>query len=83
MKDSMVFTTSLSKELLGMIDSYSKKFKVPKNRILEEALKAYFERMKRAEYIHSFKRAAGEEEITNMAEEGLEDYLKILGDETR
>ena len=78
MKDSYVSTTSLPTELVGLIKEYSIKFKVPKNRILEEALKAYFERMKKAEYIHSFKKAALDEEIVLMAEEGLADYLKIL-----
>lgn len=78
MKDSYVFTTSLPTELVALIKEYSVKFKVPKNKILEEALKAYFERMKRAEYIHSFNKATSDDEIVSMAEEGFVDYLKIL-----
>jgi len=42
------------------------------------ALSAYFEKIKKAEYIRSFKAAAGDEEQLLLAEEGLEEYLKIL-----
>lgn len=61
-----------------MLDSYAQRFKVPKNRILEQALRAYFEKLKQAEYTHSFRKAAKDEETISLAEEGLEDYLKIL-----
>jgi predicted transcriptional regulator len=74
----MNFTSSLPLDLLQMVDSYAQKFKVPKNRIMEQALRAYFEKLKQAEYIHSFKQAACDKEMTRMADEGLEDYLKIL-----
>ena len=75
---SVNYTSSLPSELLEMLDHYAVKFKVPKNRIIENSLKAYFENLKRAEYIRSFKRAACDTNIIDMAEEGLEDYLKIL-----
>jgi len=78
---SVVFTSSLSRDLLDQLDFYSAKFKIPKNRIMEKALLAYFERLKKAEYEHSFRRASIDTGITMMAEEGLEDYLKILGEE--
>ena len=45
---------------------------------MEQALRAYFDRLKQAEYGRSFKKAAGDPEMETMAEEGLEDYLKIL-----
>jgi predicted transcriptional regulator len=72
------FTSSLPSELLQMLDAYARKFKIPKNRIMEQALRVYFERLKQAEYVHSFKKAAQDEGMITMAEEGLEDYLKIL-----
>jgi predicted transcriptional regulator len=72
------FTSSLPSDLLQALDNYAQKFKVPKNRIMEQALRAYFERLKQAEYSRSFKKAAGDVEMATMAEEGLEDYLKIL-----
>jgi len=78
MKNSIVFTTSLPHELIGMISHYAEKFNVPKNKILEEALQLYFDRLKKAEYTRSFRKAAQNEEMQILAEEGLADYLKIL-----
>ncbi|MFA5814464.1 MAG: hypothetical protein WC865_02450 [Bacteroidales bacterium] len=72
------YTSSLPAELLEMLEFYAVKFKVPKNRIIENSLKAYFASIKKADYIRSFRKAAGDPEIADMAEEGLEDYLKIL-----
>ncbi|TSA34186.1 MAG: CopG family transcriptional regulator [Porphyromonadaceae bacterium] len=72
------YTSSLPSELLKMLEHYAVRFKVPKNRIIENSLKAYFDSIKKAEYTRSFKKAAGDPEIVDMAEEGLEDYLKIL-----
>ncbi len=77
----MNITSSLSPEIISRLDGYSKKFRIPKSRILEQALEAYFEKLKKAEYIRSFKAAAGDDEVVLMAEEGLEDYLKILDEE--
>jgi predicted transcriptional regulator len=78
---SVNFTSSLPKELIELLDQYAGKFRLPKNRIIEKALTAYFEKLKKAEYAHSFRRAAGDEEQVLMTEEGLEDYLKIISEE--
>jgi hypothetical protein len=72
------YTSSLPSDLLEMLEVYAVKFKVPKNRIIENSLKAYFDNLKKAEYVRSFKKAAGETEMLDLAEEGLEEYLKIL-----
>ena len=74
----VTFTSTLPVEIWQALENYAEKFKVPRNRIMEQALRAYFERLKQAEYSRSFKKAAGDPEMINMAEEGLEDYLKIL-----
>jgi len=75
------YTSSLPSELLEKLDFYAHKFKVPKNRIMEQALLAYFDKIKKAEYTYSFQKAASDSETVMMAEEGIEDYLKILGEE--
>ena len=77
----MNITTSLSPEIISKLDDYSKKFKIPKSRLLEQALESYFEKIRKAEYIRSFRMAASDEETLLLAEEGLDDYLKILGEE--
>lgn len=78
MKKSIVLTTSLPGDMVNMLSRYAEKFNVPKNKILEEALKLYFDRLKKAEYTRSFRRAAADQEMQTLAEEGLADYLKIL-----
>jgi hypothetical protein len=78
MNKSVNYTSSLPADLLAKVEEYAEKFQVPKNRIIENSLRAYFESLKKAEYIRSFKSAAGEKELIDMSEEGLEDYLKIL-----
>lgn len=77
----MNITTSLPSELITRLNEYSQKFGIPKSRILELALSAYFDKIKKAEYIRTFKAAASDEEQYLLAEEGLEEYLKILDKE--
>ncbi|HBB93597.1 MAG TPA: CopG family transcriptional regulator [Bacteroidales bacterium] len=72
------YTSTLPSDVMEKLDFYATRFKVPKNRIIEKSLKAYFERLKNAEYTRSFRRAAGDQDVVDMAEEGLDDYLKIL-----
>jgi hypothetical protein len=74
----MNFTSSLPQDILEKLSFYSRKFDLPKNQILEKALLAYFEQLKKAEYAYSFKAAAKDQEMGSLAEEGLEEYLKIL-----
>ncbi|MFH1321094.1 MAG: hypothetical protein ABII90_10630 [Bacteroidota bacterium] len=76
MKNSTVFTSTLSKELLNELDYYAKKSNKNKNQILETALKRFLEKLKRLKYVRSFKRARKNQEVTNLAEEGLEEYFK-------
>lgn len=78
MKKSSVLTTSLPEDMVNMLGRYAEKFNVPKNKILEEALKLYFEKLKKAEYVRSFRKAAEDQEMQFLAEEGMADYLKIL-----
>jgi hypothetical protein len=75
------YTSTLPTELMQLLDQYAGKFKIPKNRIIEDALVAHFEKLKRAEYAHSFRVAAGEAEIMSLAEEGLAAYLKLIEDQ--
>ena len=77
----VTFTSTLPVDIWQSLEAYAERFKVPRNRIMEQALLAYFEKLKQAEYTRSFKKAAGDSEMNLLAEEGLEDYLKILEEE--
>ena len=83
MKSTTVYTSTLPQDLLIKLDFYAKKFKTPKNQIIEKALEDYIDKIKEAEYIHSFKKAGTDPEMISMAEQGLEEYLKVLDDEAR
>ncbi len=78
MKANTTFTSSINTKIMKRLRGYSDKYKMPKNRIIENALNKYFDELKRAEYINSFKRANKDPEMHEMAEEGLEDYLRLL-----
>ncbi len=72
------FTSTLPDELLKKLNEMAVKLAIPKNKIIEKALQIYLDQLTRAEYIKSFKSASGDENIIEMAEEGMEDYLKQL-----
>ncbi len=40
-----------------------------------------YKKIKRAEYIRTFKKAHKDDEMKKLAEEGLEDYLKIIDEQ--
>ena len=78
MKNTTVFTSSLPEALLQKLDFYARKFQIPNNQIIEKALEDYLDKIKKAEYIHSFQQAGLDPDINAMAEEGLADYLKVI-----
>lgn len=72
------FTSTLPEDLLNKLDLTAKKLSMPKNRLIEKALRIYLDQINRAEYVKSFKQGMDDENILNMAEEGMEDYFKQL-----
>lgn len=74
------FTSSLPDELLENLAKMAKELKMPKNKLIEKALKHYFEQIEKTQYANSFKRAANDPEMLELAEEGIEDWFRILED---
>ncbi|MDR9401699.1 MAG: ribbon-helix-helix domain-containing protein [Psychroflexus sp.] len=74
------FTSSLPDNLLVKLKEKADELKMPKNKIIENALELYIEHLDRAAYLKSYKRMAKDEDMVQMAEEGLSDYLKQLND---
>jgi len=72
------FTSTLPDDLLSFLSETAKLYSMPKNKIIERALRIYLDQLKRAEYIKSYKKASKDEDVLAMAEEGMEDYLKQL-----
>lgn len=72
------FTSTLPEELLSKLDAAAKRLSVPKNRLIEKALRVYLDQLTRAEYIKSYKNATDDADLLALAEEGMEDYFKQL-----
>jgi hypothetical protein len=78
MKKQVTYTSTLPDDLITQVNEYAEKFKVSKNKIIEEALKGYFFEQKRKEYEESWEKLAGDPEIEEMAEMGMDDYAELL-----
>lgn len=72
------FTSTLPDEILQRLSEKAKKLSLPKNKIIEQALSIYLDQLNRAEYIQSYQRAANDDNILTIAEEGMEDYLQHI-----
>ena len=72
------FTSTLPDKLLGQLSEMAKSLAMPKNKIIERALQIYLDQLTRAEYVKSYKQAGTDSNILEIAEEGMEDYLKQL-----
>ncbi len=75
---SITFTNNLSADLMKWLDKYSIKEKLTRRAIIEKALNEFRDSVRRREYAESFKKASLDPNMKNMAEEGLDDYLKQL-----
>lgn len=75
------FTSSLPNDLLKLLEQKAKELGMPKNKLIEKALSIYLDQLNRAAYVKSYKRMGDDEDITQIAEEGMEDYLSQLDQE--
>lgn len=72
------FTSSLPKEILEELSRVAKEQNVPKNRILEDSLRIYFEELEKRKWAAEMKALANDPEIVAIAEEGMADYAEQL-----
>ncbi|MAC94422.1 MAG: CopG family transcriptional regulator [Flavobacteriales bacterium] len=75
------FTSSLPDDLLQLLNEQAKQLAVPKNKLIEKALRIYLNQVKRMEYIKSYQQMSEDSNILDMAEEGMADYLKQIENE--
>ena len=73
-----VFTSTLPDDLLKLLSEKASKLSVPKNKLIERALRIYLDQLNRAEYVKSYKQASEDNDLMLLAEEGMEEYLKQL-----
>jgi predicted transcriptional regulator len=75
------FTSSLPDDLLETLAQKAKELSVPKNTLIERALRIYLEQLNRAAYVKSYKQMVADTDIQMLAEEGMADYLSQLSEE--
>jgi hypothetical protein len=75
------FTSSLPDDLLNLLAEKAKELSVPKNTLIERALRIYLEQLNRAAYVKSYKQLAADTDMMQLAEEGMTDYLSQLDEE--
>lgn len=72
------YTSTLPDTLLELLNEKAKQLAMPKNKIIEKALSLYLDQIKRAEYIQSFQNGSSDQNILDLAEEGMADYHKQI-----
>ena len=72
------FTSTLPDDLLKLLAEKANALSLPKNKLMENALRLYLQHLEKAEYIKSYKQMAADQDILAIAEEGMEDYLRQL-----
>ncbi|HEV7382942.1 MAG TPA: CopG family transcriptional regulator [Dyadobacter sp.] len=76
----VTYTSKLPDTLLKELESVAIKLKTSKKDVIETALTNYFEEIRKAEYVASFKKAKGDPDMIELTEEGMDDYLKMVGE---
>ena len=72
------FTSTLPDDLLKQLSDAAKLLKLPKNKLIEKALRVYLEQLDKAAYVRSYKQMSNDDDMLNMAEEGMTEYLTTL-----
>jgi len=72
------FTSTLPDDLMQQLNNSAKKMSLPKNKLIEKALRIFLDQLNRAEYVKSYKEAGSDTDIMSIAEEGMQDYFKQL-----
>jgi metal-responsive CopG/Arc/MetJ family transcriptional regulator len=75
------FTSTLPDDLLARLSDAAKELALPKNKLIENALRIYLEQLKKAEYVKSYSRMDKDADILLMVEEGMSEYYIQLQEE--
>ncbi len=69
------FTSTLPDDLLEMLNLKAKELSLPKNKLIEKALRIYLDQLNKSAYIKSYKRLSEDADILQIAEEGMVEYM--------
>ncbi len=74
------FTSTLPDDLLKELTDAANNLNLPKNKLIEKALRLYLEQLNKAAYIKSYREMGEDADVLKMAEEGMAAYAKQLAD---
>ena len=69
------FTSTLPDDVLQLLNLKAKELHLPKNKLIEKALRIYLDQLNKSAYIKSYKQLAQDEDILKIAEEGMVEYM--------
>jgi predicted transcriptional regulator len=72
------FTSTLPDDLLRLLNEKAKQLALPKNKLIEKALRVYLTHLDRAAYIKSYRLMQDDTDVLKVAEEGMQDYFNQL-----
>jgi predicted transcriptional regulator len=72
------FTSTLPDDLLKKLQEAANNLSMPKNKLIEKALRIYLDQLNKAEYVKSYKAMADDTDVLMMAEEGMAEYLQEI-----
>ncbi len=75
------FTSSLPDDILKQLAAVASRLNLPKNRVIEKALRVYLEQLDKAAFAKSYTQMSQDEDMLQLAEEGMAEYYKEIIDQ--
>jgi hypothetical protein len=77
----ITFTSTLPDDLFKEWSDVAIQLHLPKNKLVEHALRIYLTQLKKAAYAKSYSRMAHDKDVLDLVEEGLAEYYIQLDSE--
>lgn len=75
------FTSTLPDDLLDKLKEVANRMSLPKNKLIERALRIYLDQLNKAEYIKSYQSMSEDTDVLLLAEEGMEAYMHEINNQ--
>lgn len=74
------FTSTLPDDLFQQLGNVAAQLAMPKNKLIENALRIYLEQLKKAAYVKSYSQMANDKDVLTLVEEGMAEYYIQIKD---
>ena len=71
----ITYTSTLPEDILSQVNDYVEQYNIPKNQVIEEALRMFLMEQDKKTFAEGFKRLAKDPEMMQLAEMGMGEYL--------